>query len=156
MDRFELPIVHPLFDDVTNYIKFNFDQSCENIKIEYIVENIFELKSATNFCELFKIEEVYSRLLYKLEADRKKIRDNVESKFLLVDKSQRNFEILVRLFEIELNSFLYENVEKRGSFGLTKLRIDFVNFLQKKGMEYDLEYLCKKLSINMEEKAILN
>jgi hypothetical protein len=155
LDNYNLPIVHPLFEDVTMYIKFSFDQRINNIDIEYIGQNVLEVKSAAAFTDLFKLKEVYTTILYRLKADRKKIRNIVESKWLFVENSRRNFNLLKNLLEDEYTYFLDENVKKRGYFGLTKLRIDFCKFLQEKVKEVDLEYLAEKLSIEIEEEASL-
>ena len=155
LDKYDLPIVHPLFDDVTQFIKFRFDQRIENIDIEYIGQYVIEIKSASAFSELFKLKEVYNTVLYRLKTDRKKIRNNVESKWLIVEKSRRDFDLLKRLLDDEYIIFLHENVIKRGYFGLTKLRIDFCEFLQDKGKEVDLAYLAEKLSIEIEEEVFV-
>ena len=155
LDRYNLPIAHPLYEDVTMSIRFSFDQSIDNIEIEYIGKNVMEVKSAIAFADLFKLKEVYTTILYRLKTDRKEIRNIVESKWMLVENSRRDFDLLKKLLDDEYNNFLIKNVKKRGYFSLTKLRIDFCNFLQEKGKEVDLEYLAEKLSIEIENEALL-
>lgn len=154
LDKYNLPIIHPLFDDVTQYIKFKFDQNIDNIDVEFIGQYAIEVKSAFAFFELFKLKDVYTTVLYRLKADRKKIRNNVESKWLMIEKSQRDFYLLKTILNDEYSIFKNENFKKRGYFGLTKLRIDFCEFLQDKGKDADLEYLAEKLSIEIGEQVL--
>ncbi|MHA4046026.1 hypothetical protein [Bacillus cereus] len=155
LDRYDLPIVHPLYEDVTLYIRFSFNQSIDNIEIEYIGKNVMEVQSAIAFADLFKLKEVYTTVLYRLKADRKEIRDIVEFKWRYVEHSRKDFSMLKKLLDDEYNNFLIKNIKKRGYFGLTKLRIDFCNFLQEKGKEVDLEYLAQKLSIKIDNEVLL-
>ncbi|WP_142953028.1 HNH endonuclease [Bacillus cereus] len=155
LDRYELPVIHPLYEDVTMSIKFNFNQSIDKIEIEYIGKNVLEIKSAIAFTNLFKLKEVYNTVLYRLRADRKEIRDAVESNWMKIENPRKDYNMLKKLLDDEYNSFLIKNIKKRGYFGLTKLRIDFCDFLQEKGKEVDLEYLAGKLSIKIDNEVLL-
>jgi|GEM_PF-5709528 len=148
-----LPLFHPYFHQAADHFEFVFDYECSAIvDINLLADQRDFHVRVINYFKMFKLDEMYASVLYRVREDRRKLRENVKKLFLAStlsgDRERRLREILLE----EINNSIAQNILKRGYFDLTKIKYDFLQSLKTSLFETELEYLYSHLKLDRDSR----
>ncbi|MDO3680176.1 HNH endonuclease [Paenibacillus ehimensis] len=143
-----LPLFHPYFHQVADHFEFIFDYECNFIVDINFTDQRDSQVRVINYFEMFKLEEMYASVLYKVREDRRKLRETVKKLFLASNPLDDRERILRNILLEEINNSIAQIILKRGFFDLTKIKYDFLLSLKTSLFETELEYLCSHLKLD--------
>ncbi|WP_330502659.1 hypothetical protein V2I71_12685 [Peribacillus frigoritolerans] len=136
-----IPILHPYFDEVAEYITFKFDDEL-NISI---TES--DNEKAINYCELFELEEKYEGAIHEAISVWEGVQSDVISNYLIGLNDEVNELIkLEQIYSEIVNRKKSEKEDKKGTIRFTKLIIDLFEYkLSAQEKNNELEFLMNEI-----------
>ncbi|SDC10908.1 hypothetical protein SAMN02799630_00554 [Paenibacillus sp. UNCCL117] len=144
-----LPLFHPHFHQAADHFEFVLDNECNNIvDIKLLSDQRDSHKRVVNYFQLFKLEELYASVLYKVKEDRRKLRETVRRLFLATNPSGDKQRVLRDILHEEISNRIAQNILKRGHFDLTKIKYDFLQSMKGPLFDIEIEYLSSHLRLD--------
>ncbi|MEB2630226.1 HNH endonuclease [Peribacillus frigoritolerans] len=151
-----LPVLHPFFDEINKYIKFEFKSECKTVNIQTAYKKGVYRSRAENFIEVMNLKERYIRLWpNSLE---KTLTQSINSAFHkhVLYKGDYNKSKWERLFNQIIQENKIDLMDEAGQETQIKLRLDFCEHVRSNDNNLWLQHLEKLIHKRRELVASIN